>query len=123
MILFNAMEEKESVSKNTWETFLKILAPFTPYFSEELWHKIGNKKSIHIELWPQYDPALIQAGEYDLVIQINGKTRDRVAVSRNTQRPEIEKMVLGREQTKKYIGANPIKKIIFVEGRLINIVV
>jgi leucyl-tRNA synthetase len=121
MVFFNAME-KENTSRSDAETLLKILSPFAPHMTEELWSLIGNKKSIHLEAWPKYNPKLIEEGDYELVIQINGKMRDKVRVSKKLERSEIEKIVLSRELVKKHIGAAKIKKIIFVPNRLINIV-
>ena len=122
MILFNAIE-KEIVTKDTAKIFLKLLAPFAPHLIEELWQKIGNKHSIHLESWPEYDPKLIEVGEYELIIQINGKMRDKILVSKTLKQSEIEKLVLSRNLVKKYIGEKPVKKIIFVPNRLINIVI
>ena len=121
MILFNSME-KDEISKNDAKTFLTLLAPFIPHLSEELWFALGNKKSIHLEPWPKYNTALIEEEEYELVIQINGKMRDIVKISKKLERSEIEQMTLARESVKKYIAGSEIKKIIFVPGRLINIV-
>lgn len=122
MILLNAIE-KENVSREIAKVYLKLLAPFAPHISEELWATLKNKKSIHAEAWPNYDPKLIEAGEYELVIQINGKLRDKVTVLKNLERSEVEKLALSREVVKKHIGKKTIKKIIFVPQRLINIVI
>ncbi|MBI2635255.1 MAG: leucine--tRNA ligase [Parcubacteria group bacterium] len=137
MILFNEIE-KTDITKNTAEIFLKLLSPFAPHFTEELWQKIGNNsdalrdrssdrkrrgKSIHLEVWPKYDPKFIEVEEYDLVIQVNGKMRDKVRVSKKLKRPEVEEIVLSREIIKKYISGAKIKKTIFVPGRLINVVI
>ncbi|MDO8575004.1 MAG: leucine--tRNA ligase [bacterium] len=146
MILFNAIE-KTTISRKTAEIFLKLLSPFAPYFTEELWEILNNSdalrgrspdplrrssseasrkrrgKSIHLESWPEYNPKLIETEEYELVIQINGKMRDKVRVSKNIERPEIEKLVLSREIVKKYVGTSVIKKIVLIPNRLINIVV
>ncbi len=122
MILFNVIE-KTTINQNTAEIFLKLLSPFAPHFAEELWAMIGNEKSIHLETWPEYDLKLIETGEYDLIIQINGKMRDKIHISKNLERPEVEKLVLKRDLIKKHIGGKPVKKIIFVPGRLINLVV
>ena len=122
MILFNKME-KSGFSKSETETFLKLLAPLAPHFAEELWNQLKNKKSIHTEPWPEYNRKFIGSEEYDLVIQINGKMRDKVKISKNLERLEIEKLVFKRESVKKYTKAKEIKKIIFIEGRLINIVI
>jgi leucyl-tRNA synthetase len=121
MILFNKME-KENLSAADIQIFLKLLAPFVPHFSEELWRALGNKKSIHWESWPKYNPRLIEEEEYELIIQINGRVRDRIRISKGLERPEIEKLVLARDIVKKYIGGKAIKKIIFVPNRLINVV-
>lgn len=122
MILWNKLKN-QNLTKDTAETFLKLLSPLAPYFTEELWSKLGNKKSIHLESWPKYDLKLIETEEYELIIQINGKVRDKIKISKKLERPEIEKLVLAREIVKKYLGGKLPKKIIFVPGRLINIVV
>ena len=122
MILWNKLKN-QNFEKDNVETFLKLLSPFAPHFAEELWSKLGNKKSIHLEPWPKYEEQLLEAGEYELIIQVNGKMRDKVKVSKKLEQPEIEKLVLSREIVKKYIGTNAIKKIIFVPSRLINIVI
>ncbi len=115
-------EKNRTLSKTDAENFLKLLAPFAPHISEELWHALGNKKSIHLESWPKYDSEMIKEGEYDLIVQINGRLRDRIRISRGLERPEIEKLVLARDIVKKYIEGKKIRKIVFVPGRLINIV-
>ncbi|MCX6813143.1 MAG: leucine--tRNA ligase, partial [Candidatus Azambacteria bacterium] len=122
MILFNKME-KENLSADDVQIFLKLLAPFVPHFSEELWHLLGNKTSIHLESWPKYNSELIKEEEHDLIIQVNGRLRDRIRISKELERPEIEKLVLARDIVKKYIEGKEIKRIVFVPNRLMNIVV
>ena len=121
MILFNEIE-KENISKDIAKIFLKLLAPLAPHFAEELWTTLGNKKSIHLKAWPQFDPKLVEESEYELVIQINGKMRDKILASKSLKQPEIEKLVLERELVKKYIEGKSVKKIIFIPNRLINVV-
>ena len=122
MILFNSMEKLDFI-RNDAMIFLKLLAPFAPHFTEESWRTLGNKKSIHFEAWPEYNSKLIEVGEYNLVIQVNGKIRDKVVISKNLDKPEVEKLALSREVVKKYIGTNIVRKIIFVPNRLLNIVI
>ncbi len=122
MILFNAIE-KTNITKNTAEIFLKLLSPFAPHFTEELWNLLGNRKSIHVQSWPEYDPKIIEEKDYELIIQVNGKMRDKVRISKKLERPEIEKLVLSRDLVKKHIGKKSIKKIIFVPSRLVNLVI
>jgi len=122
MILWNKLKN-QNFEKDNVETFLKLLSPFAPHFAEELWSKLGNKKSIHLENWPQYNEKFIKTEEYILIIQINGKMRDKIMVSKKIDRSQIEKLALGREAIKKYIANKEIKKIVFVPDKLINIVI
>ena len=124
MELINAWAEKDSVmSKKDAESFLKILSPFAPHICEELWNKLGHKSSIFKESWPKYDEKLIRKETIELVIQINGKVRDKIETNAEISQSEAEKLALSRDKIKKFIGNNKIKKIIFVKGKLINIVI
>jgi len=123
MILANEMEKAESVSKNDFETFLKILAPFAPHITEELWHGLGNKKTIHLAPWPKYDPKKTEENSFKLVVQVNGKTRDVIEVSIGISEDDAGVLTLERENVKKWITNKRIKKVIFVPNKLINIVV
>ncbi|MDD5430619.1 MAG: leucine--tRNA ligase [Candidatus Pacebacteria bacterium] len=124
MVLLNDMEKNPGFcSRSVKEAFAKLLAPFAPHIAEELWEILGNKKSIHLEPWPNYDKKALVGEEYELIVQINGKLRDKIFVSKNLAQSEIEKIVLEREKIKQVIGVNPPKKIIFVAGKLMNLVV
>ncbi|PIR44190.1 leucine--tRNA ligase [Candidatus Wolfebacteria bacterium CG10_big_fil_rev_8_21_14_0_10_31_9] len=125
MILLNKIEEKpEQVDGNVKEQFLKLLAPFAPYFTEEIWREVlKKKKSIHLEKWPTYDPKLIIEDKIELVIQINGKFKDRISTDAKITKEQAEKLALNSERIKTALVNQKIKKIIFVSGRLINIVV
>ncbi|MFH2136572.1 MAG: leucine--tRNA ligase [Patescibacteria group bacterium] len=123
MILTNAMADEKIISREAWQDFLKTLAPFAPHLAEELWEKTGNKKSIHLADWPKYDPKLIVEEEIDLIIQINGKVRDTIRVKSDISEEEARKVATESEKVKKWIEGQKIKKIIFVKGRLVNIVI
>ena len=124
MEFINFWSEKDrTLSKKDAEIFLKLLAPSAPHICEELWLALGNKESIHSEPWPEYVVALAEEGEYDLIIQINGKMRDKIRISKKLERPEIEKLTMARDAVKKYTDGKEVKKIIFIPNRLINIVV
>ncbi len=124
MILMNEME-KTNVSQEFFETFLKLLAPFAPHLADELWHQLGNPiaKSIHQEAWPTFDPKLLEEDSYDLIVQVNGKVRDKFTVPINISQKEAERLTLSREKVKTILGGGQPKKIIFIPKRLINIVV
>ncbi|MBI2594735.1 MAG: class I tRNA ligase family protein [Candidatus Colwellbacteria bacterium] len=121
MVLLRVLEEYPD--KTSLEQFLKLLAPFAPFITEELWEKLGHKKSIHLEKWPKYNPKLIKEDSFELVIQVNGRVRDRVNGPIDINQREAERMALSRERIKKIISGGKIKKIIFVPNRLINIVI
>jgi leucyl-tRNA synthetase len=123
MILVNEFEKQGNLSREIYETFLKLLAPFAPHIAEELWQKLGHKKSIHLEKWPQYNPRLIQEEKFQLVIQLNGKVRDKIEVDADISEAEAKKLALSQEKIKKWLEEKEIKKTIFIPGRLINIVI
>jgi len=124
MILLNAMEKnKDSLLVVHNSLFLKLLAPFAPHIAEELWEKSGNKTSIHLEPWPEYDPRLVEEETFELVVQINGKTRVTVSAQKGLSRKEAEEAALGIAKISEILGGKKPKKVIFVPDRLINFVV
>jgi leucyl-tRNA synthetase len=122
MVLVNEMEKQEKVSLTDYQLLLKLLSPFAPHITEEIWLKLGNNKSIFQEKWPEYDKKLIKEDQITLVIQINGKVRDSVECLANISETEAKELTLNREKVKKYTDSKTIKKIIFVKNKLINIV-
>jgi len=122
MILLNEIEKFDEINKRDFEIFLKILSPFAPHITEELWRNLGNKKVLAVELWPKADPKKLEELEVKMAIQINGKVRSEILVTfeeneegivnRAKDAPGIDKWLLGKE----------IIKVIFVKNRLINFV-
>lgn len=123
MILANEMEKEEFISVADYELLVKILSPFVPHIAEELWEELGRKKSVFLSSWPQYDPRLIKEEKVELVIQVNGKLRDKIRVSADIAEEEAKKMAFQSKKIKSLIGGKEIRKIIFVKGKLINIVI
>jgi leucyl-tRNA synthetase len=130
MILVNNLETHEKIPVSVYEMFLKLLAPFAPHLAEELWQNLKAKsyklkavKSIHSENWPKHDPQLIKEEKIELVIQINGKVRDKVLVKREITEKEAKELAVSQEKVKVWLEGKKIIKIIFVPGRLINIVI
>ena len=117
-----ALENKEGIGKEVIERLLILFAPFAPHLTEELWHQLGKKSSIHNQSWPKYNPKLIEEKKIVLVIQINGKLRDKIEVEKNISKEEAIKIALSREKVKKHLTGKKIKKEIFVPGKLINFV-
>jgi leucyl-tRNA synthetase len=112
------------ISKDDFEKFIKLLCPFAPHIAEEIWkEKFGHKESIFKEDWPNYDPKMIKDEEIELVVQINGKLRDRIKVSADISEEEAKKLVMKSEKIERFIAGKEIKKIIFVKGKIINLVI
>ncbi len=102
---------------------LKMLSPFAPHMTEELWHGLGNKESIHKQPWPTYDPELAKESKLTIPVQVNGKLRDTVSVSAEASQDVIKEKALASEKVKNFIGDKKIIKTIVVPKRLVNIVV
>ncbi|MBZ9578458.1 leucine--tRNA ligase [Patescibacteria group bacterium] len=129
MILVNNLQSRD-YSPQHIKTLLLLLAPFAPHLTEEIWQKyfiesseFKAKNSIHNQPWPKYDPKLVKEEMITLVIQVNGKVRDRAKVEAGISEKKAKKLALSCEKIKKWIKGKEIKKVIFVPGKLINIVV
>jgi len=104
------------------EIYLKMLAPVTPHISEELWQRLGKPYSIHTQTWPKVDEAAAADEEITLVVQINGKLRDRVVVPADIAEEDAKKAALASVTIQKALEGKPPRKVIYVKGRLVNIV-
>ena len=122
MILLNEMEKTNSVSKGQYEILLQLIAPFAPHFTEELWSKIGNKKSIHISDWPKYDESKARDNDVKIMIQVDSKVRGSLTVGADANRDDIEKTAKELPEIIKWLENKKINKVIFVPNRLINFV-
>ncbi len=112
----------EIFSKKDKIVFLQLLHPFAPHISEELHEHLGGRKSIQLLPWPSFDINKAVSDEVDIVVQINGKFRDKIRMSPNSTEAQVKLEVLKLEKIKSQLGNNEPKKIIFVQGRLINFV-
>ncbi len=115
--------EGSEIDQEAIKTFLTILAPFAPHLCEESWLKLNNKESIFKQPWPKYDKKLVKDKTIQLVIQVNGKVRDNLEVLANISEKKAKEEALASEQVKKWTEGKKVVKVIFVKGRLINIVV
>lgn len=123
MILANEMDKQENIQITNFQILIILLSPFAPHLAEELWEKLGHKESIFKEEWPEYDSKMIKDEEVELVIQVNGKVRDKITVSADISEEKAKKIAVESEKIKKYIEKKEIKKIIFIKGKLISIVI
>ncbi len=104
------------------ESLLLLMAPVTPHIAEELWERLDKPYSIHRQPWPDYDPDLAKEDQITLVIQVNGKVRDRVSAPADVSEQAAKEIALTSEAVARYLGEGEPKEIIFVPGKLINIV-
>ncbi|MFZ5918431.1 MAG: leucine--tRNA ligase [Chloroflexota bacterium] len=105
------------------ESLLLLLAPFTPHIAEELWQHIGRPYSIHLQSWPRWDEAVAAEEVITLVVQVNGKVRDRVEVAVDIGEEEARAKALASEGAQRHIAGKKVVKVIVAPGRLVNIVV
>ncbi|GHO94328.1 leucine--tRNA ligase [Reticulibacter mediterranei] len=123
MEYLNTLEaRREQVTRAELQTLLLLLAPFAPFLTEELWERMGNTFSIHKASWPSYDPAILHTESITLIVQVNGRVRDRIEVSHEATEAAIQNEVLASEKVKRFIGEQHIQRVVYVPGRLVNVV-
>jgi len=123
MILVNELEKQEQLSISNYQLEIILLSPFAPHICEELWQRLGHKKSILFEPWPEYDPELIKPDEVELVVQINGKVRDKISAAADISEADGKKLALDSVKVQKWLEGKKPKKIIFIKGKLVSIVI
>ena len=124
MILMNEVEKNiESLKIENWKSILKLLAPFAPHMTEELWSVTGEKKSIHLSGWPIYDKNKIQDETVKIAVQVNGRVRAEIEVPAEAPEEEVKKLVLENEVVKNWTKNQEIKRFIYVKNKLANIVI
>ena len=113
----------EKINKKHLETLVLLLSPLAPHLAEELWQEaLRHKKSVQKEKWPIYNPNLIEDKSFVLIIQVNSKVRDKIKVEKGINEIEAKKLAQSSKLVKKYLDKQKIKKIIFVQDKLINFV-
>jgi leucyl-tRNA synthetase len=99
-----------------------LLGPFAPHIAEEIWKQLGNSRAIFSEAWPDWDEGLTKEDEIELVMQINGKLRNKVMIPAGLDDDAIKERSLRDQKISEYVKGRSIKKIIVVKGKLVNIV-
>jgi leucyl-tRNA synthetase len=113
---------KSKADKEVAKTFLKLLAPFAPHLTEELWVNVLREKfSIHRSAWPAFDPQLISKTVFSIAILINGKVRDQMEVTDTASQKEVVEIALRRPKIKKWLEGPP-RRTVYVPGRVLNLV-
>ena len=123
MSLVNEMVAQPSVTRAEMETLLKILSPVAPHICEEIWQNLGHTEPIHHQPWPAWDEAALQKSEVEIAVQINGKVRGRIHIPADLTRETAEKELPDHPEIRRLTDGKQIVKVIFVPGRLLNLVV
>ena len=123
----NRVWSEEIVDSSTWrecvEKFLLMLAPFAPHLAEELWERTGHSYSVHNQLFPKWDEAMAAEEQITLVVQVNGRLRDRLQVLPDISEDEARRLALASPRVKVHIDNKQVVRTVYVPGRLVNLVV
>jgi leucyl-tRNA synthetase len=123
MIFINEATKAKSVPRDLWEGFVKLISVYAPHLGEELWSRLGHTQSIAYETWPAFDAALCVDDTATIVVQVNGKIRDKFDTPLDTPKEQLEKLALATAGAQKFIDGKPPKKVIVVPNKLVNVVV
>jgi leucyl-tRNA synthetase len=121
--LNNALVAFEAVPRSVAETFVRLLAPFAPHVCEELWERLGKETSVAFADWPDFDPELAVAEMVTMVVQVNGRVRDRIEVDPAISDAEAETLALSSERVQAYTRGDPPQRVIVRVPSLVNVVV
>ncbi len=123
MITVNELTSLKCNKREVLEPLLIALSPFAPHVTEELWHRIGNDSSVHQQTYPKWDESYLVEDSFAYPVSINGKTRTTIELALDMNQEDAQAIVLQDDVVKKWVEDKPIRKFIFVKGRIINVVV
>jgi leucyl-tRNA synthetase len=119
----NELREHGAGSRELVEPLVTMLAPYAPHIAEELWEVLGHTESVFAARWPAFDEKLASAGDVEIAVQVNGKLRSRLVVPRGMAQDDVLKIALADAAVKKFVDGQALKKVIYVQDRLVNLVV
>jgi leucyl-tRNA synthetase len=105
------------------ENLILLLSPFTPHICEEMWEYTGHKSTVYLEKWPSYEEAALVKDSIEIVVQLNGKVKDKIEVANGLSREQLEEVVMGSDKVKALLAGKEIVKIVAVPNKLFNVVV
>ncbi|MED1792417.1 leucine--tRNA ligase [Brevibacillus nitrificans] len=123
MVFVNEAYKQEVLPKKYMEDFVKMLSPIAPHIAEELWEKLGHTETIAYEAWPTYDESKLVEDEVEIVLQVNGKNKEKLLIASDATKEQMEELAMANEVIKELIEGKTIVKMIAVPGKLVNIVV
>ena len=105
------------------EIIVRVLAPIVPHLCHALWQALGHERAVVDERWPEVDPAALAQDTVEMVVQVNGKLRGRIRVASGAAESDVRTAALGAEHVERFVAGKPVRKVIIVPGKLVNIVV
>ncbi len=124
MICVNELTDLKCNKRKILQELVVVLAPYAPHITEELWSLLGNAAgNLSVAAYPQFNPEYLVENEFSYPVSVNGKTRMNLNISLSLSQPEVEELIHANEDLKKYLDGKSPKKIIFVKGKIINLVV
>jgi leucyl-tRNA synthetase len=123
MIYSNELAKLPEVPASLWAPLVKMLSCYAPHLGEELWEKLGHKNSVSREAWPVWDESLCAESEVTIVVQVNGKIRDKFSAAAGTAKDALEKEALSLPGVQKWLESKTVVKTITVPDKLVNIVI
>jgi leucyl-tRNA synthetase len=121
-----AAREAGAVDRAAWDeatrALLLMTAPLAPHMAEELWERTGGPYSIHTQAWPAWDADLAREDEVTLVVQVNGKVRDRISVTAGIDEEAAKETAMASPHVKRHLEGQSVRRVIYVPGKLVNIV-
>ena len=125
--LYKIKESQEIDMSDEWrftlESLIQILAPFAPHITEELWHEMGHDDTVHVGHWPKWDEKYLKSSVVTIIVQVNGKLRAKLELPSDMDKQGVEAAALADENVQKFTNNKPPKKMVYVPGKLVNIVV
>ena len=125
--LYKIKESQEIDMSDEWrfalESLIQILAPFAPHITEELWHEMGHDDTVHVGRWPKWDEKYLKSSVMTIIVQVNGKLRAKLELPSDIDKQGVEAAALADENVQKFTNNKPPKKMVYVPGKLVNIVV
>lgn len=115
--------QASAIWRFTLESLLQILAPFAPHITEELWQELGHTDTIHVNHWPKWDEKYLKSDTTTIIVQVNGKLRSKLELPVDIDQQGVETAALADENVQKFTNNKPPKKMVYVPGKLVNIVV
>ena len=123
MILVKQLGALKQVPREAARALTLLVSPFAPHLGEELWHRLGARASLAYEPWPEFDPALVTDDVLELGVQVNGKMRGTVQLSVTADEATAREAALGEAKVRAQVEGKTIKKMVYVPGKIINLIV